>query len=170
MLIRPGLGQHAKTDAAQRVVPIHPVLIAAGFMELVEQRRAEGSHWLFPTLDHGHDGRFSSVFTKRFARYREDEGLYDPQRDYHSLRKDFNGSMKRAGVPIAARKALMGHKIVDLTDGVYDPEGDSVAQKLEYIRTIDYGIKVERIDGIPVVKLRETADPSAAMPVEEGVS
>jgi hypothetical protein len=154
MLMGQGLGQRAKTHAARRVVPIHPMLIAAGFMELVEQRRDEGSHWLFPTLDHGHDGRFSSVFTKRFARYREDEGLYDPQRDYHSLRKDFNGSMKRAGVPVAARKALMGHKIVDLTDGVYDPEGDSVAQKLEYIRTIDYGIEIERVEGIPVVKLR----------------
>jgi hypothetical protein len=158
IVIRQGLGQHAKTEAAERVVPIHPTLIAAGFLDLVQQRRAEGSHWLFPMLDHGHDGRFSSRFSKRFSRYREEEGLYDEQRDYHSLRKDFNASMKRAKVPWAARKALMGHKIEDLTEGPYDPEGDAIADKLAYVRTIDFGIEVERVDGIPVVRLRDQQD------------
>lgn len=42
MLMGQGLGQHAKTHAARRVVPIHPVLIAAGFLDLVQQRRVFG--------------------------------------------------------------------------------------------------------------------------------
>ena len=170
ILIRSGLGQHAKTEAAHRIIPIHPVLIEAGFLELVEQRRAEGSHWLFPMLDHGHDGRFSSRFSKRFSRYREDEGLYDPQRDYHSLRKDFNRSLKHAKIPLAARKALMGHKIEDLTDGRYDPEGDSIADKLEYVGMIEFGIEVDRVEGIPVVKLRDTANASEPPAENDSVS
>jgi integrase len=154
MLIRPGLGGHAKTDAARRVVPIHPILIAAGFLELVEQRRSEKSHWLFPMLDHGHDGRFSSIFTKRFSRYREDEGLYDPERDYHSFRSDFQETLEDADVPPNARKRMMGHRVEDITEGEYRKRDYPITRKAEYINLIDYGIEVERVNGIPVVKLR----------------
>ncbi|MBK1698284.1 hypothetical protein CKO21_13635 [Rhodovibrio salinarum] len=170
MLIRPGLGGHAKTDAARRVVPIHPILIAAGFLELVEQRRREKSHWLFPMLDHGHDGRFSSIFTKRFSRYREDEGLYDPERDYHSFRSDFQETLEDADVPPNARKRMMGHRVEDITEGKYRKRDYPITRKAEYINLIDYGIEVERVDGIPVVKLRDTAQPSGPMPADEVMS
>ncbi|MBK1670746.1 hypothetical protein CKO28_22260 [Rhodovibrio sodomensis] len=167
--IQRGLGQHAKTEAAERVLPIHPVLIAAGFLDLVEQRRAEGSHWLFPMLDHGADGRFSSIFTKRFSRYREDEGLYDPQHDYHSLRSDFQEFLDDADVPLNVRKRLMGHRIEDITEGKYRKRDYSISRKAEYIKLIDYGIEVERINGIPVVKLRDRADASEPTAADEVV-
>jgi len=78
MKLRDGYVKSHKTPASNRTVPVHDFLIALGLPELADARRAEGGEdaWLFGGIDLGHDGKFSTIFTKTFTRYRKKEGLY----------------------------------------------------------------------------------------------
>lgn len=42
--------KRVKTDGSERLAPIHPLAIDAGFLELVERRRREGAERLFPEI------------------------------------------------------------------------------------------------------------------------
>ena len=150
--IRPGPGKTLKTDNAERDVPLQRVLIEAGFLELVEALKREGAFWLFPEIDRGAaSNRFSDLFSKRFRTYRVNEGLYDRQRDFHALRKDFNVALREAGVYWAARRRLLGHALDDVTDERYDPEGESMKVRKEYVDRVDHGLKAVRRDGKVVI-------------------
>jgi integrase len=76
--LRKGPGKKFKTSCSPRDVPIHALLIEAGLLERVERLRECAEIWLFPDLDVGVNGRFSDIFTKRFGRYRQNVGVYDP--------------------------------------------------------------------------------------------
>jgi integrase len=158
MKLREGYVKSHKTPASNRTVPVHAFLLELGLFDLVAARRAADGPdaWLFGGIDLGHDGKFSSKFTKTFTRYRKNECIYDPSHDFHSLRKDFNSMLARQGVEWASRKRLMGHVINDLTEGTYDPCGEPMAVRREYINRIDLGLRVEWVDGCPVLR---DADP-----------
>jgi integrase len=117
--VREGPGQHVKSATSIRVVPIHPELERLGLMRLAAQLCAANETWLFPNLDKGTDGTFSSIWTKRFHRWRVREGIYHPKKDIHSLRSDFYQSLKKGGVDYAARQVLMGHAINDVSEECY---------------------------------------------------
>ena len=153
--IKPGPGKKLKTENAERDLPIHRLMIEAGFLELVEMLRKNGETWLFPEIDRGAaTGRFTDLFTKRFRRYRDDEGLYDPQRDFHALRKDFNVALRGNGVYWAARRRLLGHALDDVTDERYDPEGESMKVRRQYVDSVDYGLGIEQRDGKVTIVIR----------------
>ena len=119
-----GAGKTVKNKSSHRDVPIHPTLIDAGLLELLDVRRKQGCTRLFPDLERGAASEsFTEIFSKRFGRYTREHGLWRPEHDFHSLRKDFNVRLREAQVPLGARKRLMGHVIRDLTDGTYDPAG-----------------------------------------------
>jgi hypothetical protein len=53
-------GNHVKSEASERRVPIHPILIELGLLKLVELRRQQGQSRLFPHLKRGAvKGKFS---------------------------------------------------------------------------------------------------------------
>jgi integrase len=96
-------------------------------MRLVEMRRKEGQGWLFPDLARGAArGRNSEVFSGLFTEYRREKDIYDPQRDLHSLRKDFHVTLQRLDVRLGICKRLMGHRLVDVTETHYDQEGPPI--------------------------------------------
>ncbi len=146
--LRPGPGKTLKTASAQRDLPIHRLLIEAGFLDLVDMLRKSGEIWLFPEIDRGAaTGRFTDLFTKRFRRYRDEHGLYDAQRDFHALRKDFNVGLRANKVSWAARRRLLGHALDDVTEERYDPEGDSMKVRRQHVDGVDHGLGIERRDG-----------------------
>lgn len=154
--IQSGAGQHLKSGTEHRVVPLHDNLIALGFLAFVEQRRRAGQVWLFPDINRcAAKGRLSGTFTKTFTRYRVAEGVYDPRRDFHALRTHFNVALKRHQCPLEIRKRLMGHKIRDVTEEHYDPEGSPIQEFKQWIDTI-------AID-ISGIRSPWAADASAAM-------
>ncbi len=65
--------------------------------------------------------------------------------------------MKRAKGAWSARKELMGHAIVDMTDGTYFREGHTVEELHSCILLIDHGVEVEWVDDLPVVRERREA-------------
>lgn len=142
MSITPGAGKSVKAKGSHRDVPIHPTLIDLGLLDLAETRRRQKQSRLFPDIERGaaYD-RFSDLFSKEFGRYTRDHGLWAPGQDLYSTRKDFNVRLREAGVPVGARKRLMGHVIKDLTDGAYDPKGESMATLNDYVARIDHGVR-----------------------------
>jgi len=154
--VRPGDGQRVKTENSERRIPIHSFLKEAGLLDLVQQRRDAGEIWLFPMVDRGAvDDSFTEVFTKRFRRYRQQNGVYRPENDFHSLRSDFNVQLARSGVGLAARQRLMGHQVTALADDAYDRHGEPMPTRQVYVDRIDLGLAVAFENGVPVVKPRK---------------
>lgn len=61
--------QRVKNANSRRRIPVHHQLIKFGFRELLEKRQREGEARLFPDLEMGKDGYYSSPFSKYFGRF-----------------------------------------------------------------------------------------------------
>ena len=108
-LIRPNRVRELKTDAAERVVPLHPVLD-----RVLTAMPTIGP--LFPDLT-------VNVISKRFTDLRSRLGLDRPGLVFHSTRKWFITQCERTGVPEHFTASLVGHKSArsenQLTYGIY---------------------------------------------------
>jgi integrase len=97
-----------KTDAAERVIPLHGVL--ADLLPSMPDDR------LFPDLT-------VSVVTKEFAKFRSKLGIDRPGLVFHSTRKWFITQCERTGVPEHFTASLVGHQSARsenrLTYGIY---------------------------------------------------
>ena len=139
--IQSGEDPHLKSVASRRIVPIHENLIRLGFLRMIEDCRARGQAWLFPDVERcAAKNRLSGTFSKAFTHYRITEDVYDPRRDFHALRTDFNTRLKRADCPLEIRKRLMGHELRDVTEVNYDPEGSPIAQFKRWIDRVGIDI------------------------------
>ena len=99
-----------KNRNAVRKVPVHSQLIALGLLDRIEAQKQAGEALLFSDLTPGGaDKRLGHAFSKWFARYRQDVGLYRRGLDFHSFRHTATTLMQRAGVGIAAIDELTGH-------------------------------------------------------------
>lgn len=123
--------QQGKTDAAARLVPVHPDLV-----EIVRRRTAGkgGKDWLFHELARERDP--GDTFGKRFARFRKKLGVDDVRPghrrslvNFHSARRWFVTEARHAGQPKETISDVVGHvpDRKDVTFGVYT-RGASSAQ------------------------------------------
>lgn len=135
MYIRASADQFLKSAHAARKLPVHPELIRLGLLRLVERKRREGARWLF-NVERGLDGTFSSAFSKVYYNWRVAAEIYEPGKDFHSLRKDFYQSLKSAKVDYAARVVLMGHALNDVSETNYGLR----EWKIEELRDFIYAI------------------------------
>jgi len=99
-----------KTPASQRLVPIHPNLLALGLLGYVEKLQQRNETRLFPKLKRGRDG-YSQAASRWFSRYRLPLGLHNqtPRKDFHSFRHTFVNTLKQQGVDESKVAALIGH-------------------------------------------------------------
>ncbi|MDV7145932.1 DUF6538 domain-containing protein [Tropicimonas sp. TH_r6] len=123
--VRPNSVRALKTDASERLVPLHPVL--EGSLEhLPEQGR------LFPDLK-------VNDITKQFAVLRRRLRIERPGLVFHSSRKWFITQCERTGVPEHFTASLVGHKSARsenrLTYGIYSA-GISDEQKRDIVDRI----------------------------------
>ncbi len=93
-----------KTDAAERLVPLHPVLDQTF-------RQLPSSGPLFPDLTVAH-------VTKGFARLRRRLDLERPGLVFHSTRKWFVTQCERTGVPEHFTASLVGHQSARSENGI----------------------------------------------------
>lgn len=123
--VRPNRLRQLKTDAAERLVPLHSEL--EGVLRVLP---AEGP--LFPGLS-------VNVITKRFAVLRQTLDLHRPGLVFHSTRKWFITQCERTGVPKHFTESLVGHKSArsenGITYGIYSA-GISDEQKRSIIDQI----------------------------------
>lgn len=110
-----------KTDAGkQRVVPIHSKI-----KPLVQKNYdfalSINSDYLFNDKGQTHSGTWKLTYdkyAKRFAKVRDSLEL-NPEHRAHDPRKTFVTRAKKAGINDNAIKAIVGHKIQDITESAY---------------------------------------------------
>ena len=102
-------GKRLKTKPSERVVPVHPQLVALGFLKYVEQRAREGANaWLFPTVAPDQLGALSA-WAKWWGRYlRTEVGVADTDKVFHSFRHGFQDALRLTTPDEELRDALAG--------------------------------------------------------------
>ncbi len=99
-----------KTGESIRLVPIHSILIEAGFLRYVEGQRAADQELVFSQLKRGGaDQRLGHNFSKWFTRYRREVGLYRPDMNFHSFRHSATTFMQWSGVLEQIIDKVTGH-------------------------------------------------------------
>ncbi len=106
-----GDGRSLKTKGSVRKVPLHPDLIAWGFIDYVNQRKnAGGPLW----YDQGKLDKYGSPagFSRKFNRLVKDIIEVDTEhemKDFHSFRHTFKDTCRACGIPEDVHDALTGH-------------------------------------------------------------
>src|SRR5262249_25479563 len=93
-----------------RRVPVHPELVALGFVAFVEQQRAAGCVRLFPELRADkHTGKVTRLWGKTWNWYaRKTCGITDPRKTFHSFRHGWIDAAREV-MQEAHRHAITGH-------------------------------------------------------------
>ena len=87
-----------KTASSERLIPVHPELLALGFVAFVAQRRKEDQVKLFGEVDIGANGYRSTTFSPWFTRFTEKAGARAPKTCFHSFRHVFRDALREARV------------------------------------------------------------------------
>ncbi|MGF6921744.1 DUF6538 domain-containing protein [Paraburkholderia sp. 40] len=101
-----GAGQGVKTATSRRRLPIHPDLIALGFITYAQ---SIGGPRLFPMLKADTDGREGALWGKWFGKWIRKLGVTDPRMVFHSFRHLLKHTMREAGVTEEVSDAITGH-------------------------------------------------------------
>lgn len=100
--------KRAKTEHSYRVIPLHSVVVRAGFLRFVEARRRSGAEWLFD-LPVDQFGSRSSALSKRLNRAIDQCGLEDERLVFHSWRHTFKRKLRRGQKSDLVLDMLTGH-------------------------------------------------------------
>lgn len=117
-------GQRLKNNQSRRTLPLHPVLIANGFLDLVKQSRSWGRATLFPGLvwnENGPGDTTSDWFNRSFLR--KTCAIQAKDKVFHSFRHNFATVGERSGLSDARIAIMLGHSA-----------GDSVLRKHYVLR------------------------------------
>jgi integrase len=129
-----GDGQHVKTDAAVRIVPVHSKLIEAGLLDYRKGR--DGQLW--PGLRRGGpDNKLGWHFSAQFTQYRRACGVDGPRLTFHSFRKNAAQALKDARATPAEIAELIGHER-GFTVETYAPLGLPLPALQELVERIKY--------------------------------
>lgn len=100
-----------KTKAGERVVPVHPRLIAQGFQEYVEARLAAGDRFLFPKFIQNGSRLPSELAGRDFFKLRTDSGVaIDERWSAHSIRHNVRSTLAAAGINDTIIDRVVGHE------------------------------------------------------------
>lgn len=106
---RDGEDKRLKNASSRRRIPINETLVAIGLLDHVEVRRKQGERRLFPDLEMGADGYYSSPFSKHFSRFLDSVGIKRRTNAFHSFRHSFEDACRNTGIPDGVMDALQGH-------------------------------------------------------------
>jgi len=101
-----GEGQAVKTVSSRRRVPVHPDLIALGFIDYAQS--ITGGR-LFPWLKIDSDGREGGLFGKWFGKHIRKLGITDRRMVFHSFRHLLKHTMRECGITEEVSDAITGH-------------------------------------------------------------
>lgn len=131
LMLSPDGIQTGKNEHSRRWVPLHPLMVEAGFPQFVETVRAEGHDDLFPDLGKGgdRDGKGKSA-SRDFMEFRRALGIGAEEKQgrstkvFHSFRTTLIGALKVGGVDGDLRRALVGHAPTDTHEETYGGQTD----------------------------------------------
>jgi integrase len=102
--------EEGKTKDARRTVPIHQVLIELGFIEYAKARQEAGHAQLFPHRPKGAGGRAKEAGRMFTLRLREDCGITNTRKTFHSLRHNAITQFRKKGVHPTNALQIAGHQ------------------------------------------------------------
>ncbi|WP_319802069.1 site-specific integrase [Azospirillum fermentarium] len=131
-----------KNANSVREVPVSGMLVALGFLDLVEERRRAHCKRLWPDLrPKGQDRRLGAYYSERFTVYRREIGVYRPGVDFHSFRGTFETLILNAGANPVFVKSIMGHSTSDLIgEGSRYLKNVTLKNKLEAMNMLKLGV------------------------------
>ncbi|SEJ53548.1 hypothetical protein SAMN05518849_10857 [Sphingobium sp. AP50] len=106
--------KRVKTSSSLRHVPLHPLLIEAGFLDLVERRRAADEEWLFSDLETNKYGSRTQRLSRVFNDFLDGIGLSDPELVFYSFRH-------------TGKRALRGKVIGEIVDLLFGHADNKVS-------------------------------------------
>ncbi len=166
--------QKVKTDVSLRTVPIHPDLLALGFLDWVQQARDQGQERLFPAAKADAKNGQGNWISKAFSRHLAEVGKNWPtaKRGFHSLRKTLIQELQGAGVVSELRAQLVGHELDDEHHVTYS-RAFTIREKLEGLRGVSpglsvltYSISIERLSSMLRTPPQKSAPQNAGQPLE----
>ena len=97
-----------KTNASDRVIPLHNDILQIGFLDFVAARRKSGAEMLFdfPIASSNGPGKAAS---KWYTSYKRKIGLTNQFKVFHSFRPTMVDHIKQAGVGYDSRCQYVGH-------------------------------------------------------------
>lgn len=122
----------AKTDAGNRIVPIHSRI----FSLLEKILKQSNSEYLFGNLTENKFGDRSNAIGKRFGRLK-DQLSFGKKHVFHSIRKTFTTALEQAGIPESISADIVGHEKQTMTYGLYSG-GSSLEQKRKAISKVKF--------------------------------
>jgi integrase len=129
-----------KSKAGARKIPIHPELLALGFLGFSKQRKEQGCERVFPELEMGVSGYFSDNASKWFGRFLEitlgERLIAERALVFHSFRHAMKDALRRAKVDERIQDALIGHE-TDHVSATYG-EGYKPPELLGEISKVTY--------------------------------
>ena len=151
-------GKGIKTAAGYRAIPIHPELIALGFIKYAEGQKAKGETLLFPELRNRRADKklypkasrwFNDVFKKEVGitsvatkTKKEEKKL-----DFHSFRATFIDTAKQLSLPLSQVHEIVGHTEDRGVTGIYEERYGIAILFHDVIEKIKY-------DGLDLSKLK----------------
>jgi integrase len=112
--------KQVKNEQSKRRVPIHPKVLALGFLDYVEKIALNSNDPLFPDLEPGGaDMKRGHSFSKWWTRYRKQIALYSRGVDYHSFRHNVRTQLVAADVREPVIDELIGHEGQGVGRAVY---------------------------------------------------
>ncbi len=133
-----------KTEAANRVIPVHPELKKLGLLALVEKRRKRNERKLFPDLRIGGDQYYSDAFQKWFSRFLGKVGVNHRRVSFHSFRHTFRDATRRARLDEDVVNALAGWSASSMAERY--GRGNPLSKLARAIAKLQYsGVSLPRI-------------------------
>ena len=103
-------GWTPKSEAGDRIVPVHSTLIELGLLDLISRRVFAGHERLWPDLrPSGPDGKLSAGFSRRFGKLKETLNV-SPDTTFHSFRHSVSTILRNTETPEPWIDAVLGHE------------------------------------------------------------
>ncbi len=103
--------KRAKTKSSERIIPIHQVLVDAGFMKYVEAMKASGDpkRQLWPLLKYAVSTGYAGAFNQWYSAYNREGITMEEKKTFHSFRHTFITALSECNVEDSIIDRLDGH-------------------------------------------------------------
>lgn len=127
-----------KSDAAARIIPIHPELIRLGFVDYVRDLQLAPGERIFPRCRRNNRDQFGQT-SKWLNAYLDKAGVRDDRHaTFHSLRHCFIDALRRADFTEAEIQPLVGHAPSTVTRGYGRERDGTIRRRLEMVEAVTY--------------------------------
>lgn len=139
----PERNQWVKNEGSERRVPVHPTLIALGFIDVAKRAIAEKRERIFPDITPNAQGELMGNWSKWFGRYRRKRcGLLTKDTPFHSFRHSFKHYARLSSINSEVHHELTGHETGDT--------GDDYGGLSFPLHPLVEAIKRYRVPGVPI--------------------